>query len=90
MTDSVAQGMLQAFFERWQRLDEEKTAISADLRELFAEMKANGFETKVARKVFRDKAEDNSTARAEFEAVYDLYWSALSFPRAGRAHEGGE
>jgi len=84
MTDSVAEDMLLSYFERWERLEGEKDAISADLRELFAEMKGHGFDTKVARKVFRDKQAD-STERAEFEAVYDLYWSALSGPRAGRA-----
>jgi len=89
MTDSMAEDMLHSFFERWERLEGEKDAISADLRELFAEMKGNGFDTKVARKVFRDKLAD-STERAEFEAVYDLYWSALSGPRARPARESGE
>ncbi|MFD1945046.1 GapR family DNA-binding domain-containing protein [Paradevosia shaoguanensis] len=90
MTDSVAEDMLLSYFERWERLEGEKDAISADLRELFAEMKGNGFDTKVARKVFRDRLDDNSTERAEFEAVYDLYWTALSWPRAGRARESAE
>jgi len=76
MSDSVAQDMIQAFFERWQRLEEEKVAISADLKELFAEAKANGFDTKVLRAVFRDKVADENE-RNEFQAVYDLYWSAL-------------
>lgn len=76
MSDGVADDQIKAFFERWQRLEEEKGAISGDLRELFAEMKANGFDTKVARAVFRDKTKDQN-ARSEFEAIYDLYWSAL-------------
>lgn len=81
MSDSVAQDMIQAFFERWQRLEEEKVAISGDLKELFAEAKANGFDTKVLRVVFRDKVADQN-AKSEFEAVYDLYWSALGTPYA--------
>ena len=83
--DAVAQDQIKAFFERWQRLEEEKSAISSDLKELFAEAKGNGFDTKVLRVVFRDKTKDQ-TERSEFEAVYDLYWSALGTPIATGAH----
>lgn len=85
----VADDVIRAFFERWKRLEEAKAEISDDLKELFAEMKGSGFDTKVARKVFRDKTVDQNE-RAEFEAIYDLYWSALSGSRAGRAREGDE
>lgn len=85
MSDSVAHDQIQAFFQRWQRLEEEKANISGDLKELFGEAKANGFDTKVLRVVFRDKVADQN-AKSEFEAVYDLYWSALGTPRATGAH----
>lgn len=81
MSDTVADDQIRAFFERWQRLEEEKANISGDLRELFAEAKGNGFDAKVLRAVFRDKVKDQS-ARDEFEAIYDLYWSALGTPIA--------
>lgn len=74
--DSDAHTQLCSFFERWQRLETEKVAIGSDLRELFAEMKANGFDAKVARKVFRDKVAD-ANALAEFQSLYDLYASSL-------------
>lgn len=82
----VGREQLRAFFERWERLEEEKKAISDDLKDLFSEMKGNGFDTKVARKVFRDKLQDPHE-RAEFEAIYDVYMHALGGPRAGRARE---
>src|SRR5688572_21624997 len=75
-TESVAQDMLQSFFDRWQRLEDEKRAISEDLKGLFAEAKALGFDTKVMRAVFRDKVGD-AEAKAEFEAIYELYASAI-------------
>lgn len=79
--DEVADDMLRSFFERWQRLEEEKAAISDDLREMFAEAKGNGFDTKAMRAVFRDMTKD-STDREEAEAIYDLYWSSLNGLRA--------
>jgi len=79
--DSVAQDQIVAFFERWQRLEEEKRAIGEDLKELFAEAKGIGFDTKVMRRLFRDKVGDQSE-RAEFEALYELYATALGMPIA--------
>lgn len=87
--DSVAVDQIRAFFDRWQRLEEEKTAISGDLKELFAEAKANGFDTKVLRKLFRDQVAD-SNERSEFEALYDLYASALNAPGARDARDARE
>lgn len=90
---SVADDMLRSFFERWQRLEEEKQALSGDLKELFAEMKGGGFDTKAARAVFRDENklanEDaaDKADRTEFEAMCELYRASLKRPRAGRARE---
>ena len=87
--DTVAAGQIRAFFERWQRLEDEKTAISGDLKELFAEAKGNGFDTKVLRKLFRDQVAD-SNERSEFEALYDLYAAALNAPRVRDARDARE
>ena len=81
MSDTVAAQQLRAFFERWQRLEEEKKTLSDDLKELFAEAKGVGYDTKAMRAVFRDMMAD-SVEREEAEAIYDLYWGALN----GRAH----
>lgn len=83
--DSASDDMLRSFYERWLRLEEEKQAISDDLKELFAEAKGNGFDTKTMRAVFRDMTKD-SADREEAEAVYDLYWSSLNSPRARPAY----
>lgn len=81
MSDTVAAAQLRSFFERWQRLEEEKKTLSDDLKEMFAEAKSTGFDTKAMRAVFRDMLAD-SAEREEEEAIYDLYWGALN----GRAH----
>lgn len=78
---TVAAGQLRAIYERWLRLEEEKAALSDDSKELFAEAKANGFDTKAMRAVFRDMTKDQAE-KQEQEAIYDLYWSALNAPRA--------
>lgn len=67
---------LHAFYARWQRLEEDKKAVSDDLKELFAEMKGVGFDTKAARSVFRDSVKDRSQIE-ETKAIYELYWDVL-------------
>ncbi|RUV65202.1 MAG: DUF2312 domain-containing protein [Mesorhizobium sp.] len=80
-SQTAAAGQLRAFFERWQRLEEEKQTISDDLKEMFAEAKGTGFDTKAMRAVFRDKMKDQAELQ-ENEAIYDLYWTALEQPPA--------
>lgn len=74
--DSVAQDQLRAFIERIERMEEEKAAIAADIKEIYAEAKDNGFDTKILRKVvaLRNMTEQE---RREQEAVMSLYLSAL-------------
>jgi uncharacterized protein (UPF0335 family) len=52
-TGGVAAGQLRAFIERIERLEEEKKGISDDIRDVFAEAKGNGFDTKIMRQVIR-------------------------------------
>ncbi|HEY8595488.1 MAG TPA: DUF2312 domain-containing protein [Devosiaceae bacterium] len=72
----VAQDQLRAFVERIERLEEEKKAIADDIREVYAEAKGNGFDTKVLRQVVRIRKQDRNE-RIEQEAILDLYMSAL-------------
>lgn len=72
---------LKAYMERIERLEEEKAAIAADVREVFAEAKANGFDVKIMRQVLRLRKLD-SNDRAEQEALLDLYMSALGMAPA--------
>ena len=85
---SVAAGQLRSLIERIERLEEEKQTIAADIREVYAEAKSHGFDTKVMRQVIRLRKQD-STERQEEEAVRDLYLSALGMLSDPRS-EGDE
>jgi uncharacterized protein (UPF0335 family) len=74
--DSVAQDQLRAFIERIERMEEEKAAVAADIKEIYAEAKANGFDTKTLRKIVNIRKQD-ANERAEQEALLELYMSAL-------------
>jgi uncharacterized protein (UPF0335 family) len=77
MTDSTfAREQLKTIIERIERLEEEKKTISDDIRDVFAEAKANGFDTKVLRQVLRIRKQDLAE-RQEQETVLDLYLHAL-------------
>lgn len=72
----IARDQLRAFIERIERLEEEKKAISEDIKEVYAEAKGTGFNTKVMRQLVKLRKQDRHE-RAEFEAVLDLYMHAL-------------
>lgn len=72
----VAGDQLRAFVERIERLEEEKKAIADDVKDVYAEAKANGYDTKILRQVVRLRKQEPSE-RAEQEAVLDLYLQAL-------------
>ena len=73
---AAAQGRLKSFIERIERLEEDKAAISGDLKEVYAEAKGEGFDTKILRKVVRLRKTDK-VKRQEEEALIDLYLSAI-------------
>lgn len=75
MTEIVGQELKQ-FIERIERLNEEKTALSEDIKEIFLEMKGRGFHTKVVRQLLRIRKQDR-VERQEMEAILDLYLTAL-------------
>ena len=80
-TDSVAQDQLRAFIERIERMEEEKAAIAADIKGIYAEAKGNGFDTKTLRKIVNIRKQD-ANERAEQEALLELYMSALGMVAA--------
>ncbi|WP_455372610.1 DUF2312 domain-containing protein [Limibacillus halophilus] len=67
---------LKSFIERIERLEEEKKALSDDIREVYAEAKGNGFDTKIMRQIIRLRKMDASD-RAEQEELLDLYKNAI-------------
>ena len=71
---------LKSFIERVERLEEEKAALTADIREVYAEAKGQGFDTKIMRQVVRLRKLENAE-RQEQEAILDLYMSALGMRR---------
>ena len=85
-TEGVAQDQLRAFIERIERMEEEKKAIADDIKEIYAEAKGNGFDTKVLRQVVRIRKQDHSE-RLEQEALLDLYMAALGMQAAPRDEE---
>ena len=74
--NSTAQSQLKSVIERIERLEEDKAAISADLKEVYLEAKGNGFDVKILRKVIRLRKQDKAK-RQEEEALLDLYLSAI-------------
>jgi uncharacterized protein (UPF0335 family) len=72
----IAKDHLKAFVERIERLEEEKKTISDDIRDVYAEAKANGFDTKALRTVIRMRKED-ADERKEHEAILETYLHAL-------------
>ncbi|MBV9510806.1 MAG: DUF2312 domain-containing protein, partial [Caulobacteraceae bacterium] len=62
--------------ERIERLEEDKAAVANDLKEVYAEAKGNGFDTKILRKVVRLRKQDKAK-RQEEDALLDLYLSAI-------------
>jgi uncharacterized protein (UPF0335 family) len=67
---------LKAFVERIERLEEEKKAISDDIRDVYAESKGNGFDVKALRAVVRLRKQD-ANERQEEQMILDTYLNAL-------------
>ena len=76
MTEVVNPTQLRTIIERIERLEEDKAAIQADLKEVYSEAKGNGFDPKILRKVVRMRKQDKAKLSEE-EALIDLYLSAI-------------
>lgn len=72
----VAGDRLRAFIERIERLEEERIALGDDLREVYAEAKATGFDPKIMRQIVRLRKMESSD-REEQEYLLDTYKAAL-------------
>jgi uncharacterized protein (UPF0335 family) len=71
-----AKDQLKSIIERIERLEEEKKAISDDIRDIYAESKGNGYDVKALRTIIRMRKQD-ATERAEQEAILETYMHAL-------------
>ena len=75
-TTGVAAEELKQFIERVETLEEEKAAVAEQIKEVFAEMKGRGFDTKAVRAIVRLRKKDHDE-RQEEEAILELYMQAL-------------
>lgn len=75
-TLSNSHGHLRSLIERIERLEEDKAAISADIKEVYSEAKVTGFDPKIIRMVVRIRKADPAE-RAEQQALLDTYMAAL-------------
>ncbi len=73
---AFAKEQLKSFIERIERLEEERAALSADIREVYSEAKGTGFDVKIMRQVVRMRKLDKADFQ-EQEAILDLYLTAM-------------
>ncbi len=74
--DNVGASQIRSIVERVERLHEERAAIASDIKDVYAEAKANGFDTKALQHVIKLRAQD-AGKRAEFQTIVELYADAL-------------
>ena len=72
----IAADKLRSFVERIERLEEEKAALAADIKEVYSEAKGSGFDIKIIRKIVSLRKLDQSE-RQEQEELLDIYRRAL-------------
>jgi uncharacterized protein (UPF0335 family) len=83
----IAGDRLKSFVERIERLEEERRALGDDLKEVYAEAKGNGFDTKIMRQVIRLRRMDKDDLD-EQETLIDIYKRALGMlPEESKAAE---
>lgn len=75
-TGNVAADQLRLFLERIERLEEEKKGVADDIKDVYAEAKANGYDTKTMRGIIRERKME-AHARQEALALLDTYRAAL-------------
>jgi uncharacterized protein (UPF0335 family) len=83
---AFAKGQLKSLVERIERLEEEKKALAGDIKEVYGEAKAHGFDTKILRKVISLRKRDRHE-REEEEAMLELYLGALGMIPVAAAAE---
>ena len=76
-----SQAQLRQYIEQIERLEEEKAALGADIRDKFAEAKAVGFDPKIMKKCISIRKKPKAETEEE-QAVLDVYLHALGFASA--------
>lgn len=81
MTDNVSAEQLRLFIERIERLEEEKQGIADDIKDVYAELKSVGFDTKTTRRIIRLRKMEKHV-RDEAAALLETYANALGMQGA--------
>ena len=76
MTDSLNKDQLLGYIDRIERMDEDKRAISEDIKEIYTEVKSAGYETKIVRKIISIRRKTKEQ-RQEEETLLDLYMQSI-------------
>lgn len=76
MSEVIAKEQLAQFISRIERLENEKSDLAEDIKEIYDEAKGTGFDVKIMRQIIRIKKQDKAKL-AEQEAILDLYRQAL-------------
>lgn len=79
-TGGIAADALKSLIERVERLEEEKKALTDDIKDVYSEAKSTGFDVKIMRQIVRIR-KMNENDRQEQEALLDLYTHALGMIR---------
>lgn len=77
--DGVAGEKLLSLIQRIERLEEDRTNIGADIREIYSEAKGIGFEPKIIRQLVKMRKMEASD-RQELEALIESYKAAIGMP----------
>ncbi len=86
----IAGDRLKSFIERIERLEEEKRALTEDIKEVYAEAKGTGFDTKIMRQIIRLRKRDQDELNEE-ESLLEVYMRALGMlPDAASQAEAAE
>ncbi|RAU21056.1 DUF2312 domain-containing protein [Paramagnetospirillum kuznetsovii] len=72
----IAAEALRQFIDRIERLEEEKKALGADIKDVYAQCKSQGFDTKIIRKIVTLRKKDRAE-REEEQQILDLYLAAI-------------
>lgn len=76
MSTQQARDQLKAFIERIERLEEEKKTLADDIKDVFAEAKAAGYDTKALKAVIKERKQDQDEVRLQQQLI-DTYKHAL-------------
>lgn len=87
ISETVSAGQLRAFIERIERVEEEIKTLNGDKSEIYKELRGCGFDVKAVRQCVAARKLD-SVEREERNAIFDLYWAALTGASRVHMHEG--